>query len=286
MEALLTGLVPGLPEGLRERVLARAEGIPLYAVETVRMLLDRGALVQEGPVYTLTGAIEDLEVPETLQALIAARLDGLPPVERRVIQDAAVLGKTFTREALAALTGIGNGELDATLASLTRKEVLVVQADPIVVPPGTVATLTAAGVQMIAEKLEEPARDPRIEPLTVDDYPAMLELAILTKPGPFAARTPSLGEFWGIKEAGVLVAMAGERMRHAGLTELSGVCTHPSARGRGYGRILSAWVAWQIAARGETPYLHAYASNTGAIELYRKLGFVHNRAMHVAALSD
>ena len=162
---------------------------------------------------------------------------------------------------------------------------LVVQADPIVVPPGTVATLTAPGVQMIAEKLSEPAHDARIEPLTVDDYPAMLELALLTKPGPFAARTPSLGEFWGIKEAGVLVAMAGERMRHAGLVELSGVCTHPSARGRGYGRILSAWVAWQIHTRGETPYLHAYASNTGAIELYRRLGFVDNRAMHVAAIA-
>ena len=78
MEALLAGLVPGLPESLRARILARAEGIPLYAVETVRMLLDRGALVQEGPVYTLTGAVEALEVPETLQALIAARLDGLP----------------------------------------------------------------------------------------------------------------------------------------------------------------------------------------------------------------
>ncbi len=130
MEALLTGLVPGMPEGLRARVLDRAEGIPLYAVETVRMLLDRGALVQEGSVYTLIGAVEALEVPETLQALIAARLDGLPPVERRVIQDAAVLGKTFTREALAGLTGVGSTELDATLASLTRKEVLVVQADP------------------------------------------------------------------------------------------------------------------------------------------------------------
>jgi len=196
--------------------------------------------------------------------------------------------RRFTPD-IGPLSGARDDEPESlgALAELVRATgpLLVVQADPVVVPPGTVATMTAAGVQMIAAKLEEPARDPRIEPLTVDDYPAMLELALLTKPGPFAARTPSLGEFWGIKEAGVLVAMAGERMRHAGLTELSGVCTHPSARGRGYGRILSAWVAWQIAARGETPYLHAYASNTGAIELYRRLGFVHNRAMHVAALS-
>ena len=69
---------PGLPAELRAQILARAEGIPLYAVETVRMLLDRGALVQDGPVYRPTGTIESLEVPETLHALIAARLDGLP----------------------------------------------------------------------------------------------------------------------------------------------------------------------------------------------------------------
>ena len=78
MEALLSGLVPGLPVGLRAQILARAEGIPLYAVETVRMLLDRGALVQDGSIYRPTGTVESLEVPETLHALIAARLDCRP----------------------------------------------------------------------------------------------------------------------------------------------------------------------------------------------------------------
>src|SRR6266536_903621 len=76
MERLLTGLVPGLPERLTRQILARAEGVPLYAVETVRMLLDRGLLAQEGTAYRLTGEVEKLEVPETLHALIAARLDG------------------------------------------------------------------------------------------------------------------------------------------------------------------------------------------------------------------
>ena len=130
MEALLAGLVPGLPESLRAQILGRAEGIPLYAVETVRMLLDRGALVQEEAVYRLTRAVESLEVPETLHALIAARLDGLPAAERRVIQDAAVLGKTFTKQTLAALAELPEAELEPLLASLTRKEVLGVQADP------------------------------------------------------------------------------------------------------------------------------------------------------------
>jgi class 3 adenylate cyclase/tetratricopeptide (TPR) repeat protein len=130
MQDLLAGLVPGLPAEIRGRILARAEGVPLYAVETVRMLLDRGLLVQEGSVYRPVGPIETLEVPETLQALIAARLDGLSAQERRLLQDAAVLGKTFTRAALAGLSGIEDDELGALLAGLVRKEVLSIQADP------------------------------------------------------------------------------------------------------------------------------------------------------------
>jgi class 3 adenylate cyclase/tetratricopeptide (TPR) repeat protein len=130
MEALLAGLVPGLPDEVHSQILERAEGVPLYAVETVRMLLDRGALVQDGPVYRPAGAIEALEVPETLHALIAARLDGLLADERRALQAASVLGKTFTKSALAALSGIRPEEIDALLTSLVRKEVLAVQADP------------------------------------------------------------------------------------------------------------------------------------------------------------
>jgi class 3 adenylate cyclase/tetratricopeptide (TPR) repeat protein len=130
MEQLLEGLVPGLPDQLGDQILARAQGVPLYAVETVRMLLDRGLLAQEGAVYTPTGAIETLEVPETLQALIAARLDGLTTEERRLLQDGAVLGKTFTRGALAALSDLPESELEPLLAGLVRKEVLGLQSDP------------------------------------------------------------------------------------------------------------------------------------------------------------
>jgi class 3 adenylate cyclase/tetratricopeptide (TPR) repeat protein len=129
MEELLIGLVPGLPADVRDRILARAEGVPLYAVETVRMLLDRGLLVQDGPAYRLTGQVDALEVPETLHALIAARLDGLTAHERRLLQDAAVLGKTFTKDAAAALAGTGE-DIEPLLTGLVRKEVLGVQADP------------------------------------------------------------------------------------------------------------------------------------------------------------
>ncbi len=129
MTELLHGYVPGLPDDVKERVLARAQGVPLYAVETVRMLLDRGLLVRDGPVYRPTGTIDTLEVPETLHALAAARLDGLPPDERQLVQQACVLGKTFTKQALAALTERPVADLEPLLAGLVRKEVMSLQAD-------------------------------------------------------------------------------------------------------------------------------------------------------------
>jgi tetratricopeptide (TPR) repeat protein len=130
MQRLLDGLVPGLPEAVRSAILDRAEGVPLYAVETVRMLLDRGLLVQEESAYRLAGPIEDLAVPESLHALIAARLDGLPAEERTLLQDAAVIGKTFSVPALAAVSGRDEAGLQSNLSSLVRKEVLGIQADP------------------------------------------------------------------------------------------------------------------------------------------------------------
>ena len=130
MDKLLLGLVPGLPRPLIERIEERAEGVPLYAVETVRMLLDRGLLVEEGAAYRPVGQIETLEVPETLHALIAARLDGMSPGERQLVQDASVLGKTFTPQGLAVIAGRPEAELAPLLASLVAKEVLSVQADP------------------------------------------------------------------------------------------------------------------------------------------------------------
>ncbi|OYX32275.1 MAG: GNAT family N-acetyltransferase [Caulobacterales bacterium 32-69-10] len=134
-----------------------------------------------------------------------------------------------------------------------------------------------------------------IAPLTEADAAQMLALATLTEPGPFFARTHTLGGFIGIKSEGRLVAMAGERMKPQGFTEISGVCTHPDYRGRGYGSALILQVAAIIQARGETPYLHAYASNTAAIALYETLGFgfraevvmaVPNLAGHPSGRSD
>jgi predicted GNAT family acetyltransferase len=178
----------------------------------------------------------------------------------------------------------------AELAELVPRDgtLVLLQADPVALPPGIVAASTAAGVQMVAHELTRAAAlatEVGIERLSEEDMPAMLELATLTRPGPFAARTPVLGEFWGIKESGVLIAMAGERMRHEGFTEVSGVCAHPRVRGRGLARALSAHVAARILQRGETPYLHAYATNEPAIRLYETLGFRLRRDMHVVAIA-
>jgi class 3 adenylate cyclase/tetratricopeptide (TPR) repeat protein len=130
MSELLAGLVPGLPSSVRDQILARAEGVPLYAVETVRMLLDRGLLAEQGSTYAVVGEVTSLEVPETLQALVAARLDGLAVEERRLLQDAAVLGKTFTPTALAAVSGSEPADLEPLLGGLVRKELLGLQSDP------------------------------------------------------------------------------------------------------------------------------------------------------------
>ena len=109
MVELLGGLVPGLPDEAVRRILGRAEGIPLYAVETVRMLLDSGRLVrnEEAEHYQVSGELGEMRAPESLRALIAARLDGLDPEDRDLIQDASVLGLFFTTAGLSALRPCG-----------------------------------------------------------------------------------------------------------------------------------------------------------------------------------
>jgi len=113
----------------------------------------------------------------------------------------------------------------------------------------------------------------------------MLALATETRPGPFFARTHQLGDFVGVKAGGRLIAMAGERMKPEGYTEVSGVCTDPGHRGRGYAGALMRVVAHRILARGETPFLHSYAHNTGAIGLYQSLGFALRSEMTMQVLS-
>ena len=130
MNALVDGLVPGLPDEVRAQIRERADGIPLYAVEMVRMLLDRGAITREGDLLRVVAPLDRLDVPETLHALIAARLDALAPEERQVVQHAAVLGQTFGASGVAALGGVDADAVVPVLDRLGRKELLTVDLDP------------------------------------------------------------------------------------------------------------------------------------------------------------
>ena len=157
-------------------------------------------------------------------------------------------------------------------------------------PPTNVAGLAAVsqdlGVQMVAESLTARRRlEVSMVRLTDQDGPEMLALAALTEPGPFFERTHELGDFFGVKIDGRLVAMAGERMKPDGFTEVSGVCTHPDHRGQGYAGALMHLVSSRILDRGERPFLHAYASNRLAISLYEKLGYRLRREILMTRLS-
>jgi class 3 adenylate cyclase len=130
MRELLAGLVPGLPAVAAKAIIERADGMPLYAVETVRMLLAEGRLALEDGAYHPVGDLANLAVPETLTALIASRLDGLPPDERALVADAAVLGQSFTVAALLAVSGIEKTDLESRLRELVRGELLALDTNP------------------------------------------------------------------------------------------------------------------------------------------------------------
>ncbi|MGI8830468.1 MAG: adenylate/guanylate cyclase domain-containing protein [Candidatus Limnocylindria bacterium] len=130
MLELLGGLVPGLPEPAARTIVDRAEGIPLYAVETVRMLLNDGRLQLTDGRYQPVGDLSTLAVPETLHALIAARLDGLEPAGRGLLQDASVIGLSFSSDALAAVSGLPADDVERRLRHLVRRELIALDDDP------------------------------------------------------------------------------------------------------------------------------------------------------------
>ncbi|MEU5822845.1 GNAT family N-acetyltransferase [Streptomyces sp. NPDC047803] len=145
-------------------------------------------------------------------------------------------------------------------------------------------TFHAEGVQLVDDGVDA-APLPEAVRLGPADVPEMLDLVARTRPGPFEPRTAELGTYLGVRRDGVLVAMAGERMRPPGWSEISAVCTDESVRGQGLGGGLVRAVAHEIRQRGDTPFLHAAAANTGAVRLYESLGFVlRRRTAFLAAL--
>ncbi len=173
----------------------------------------------------------------------------------------------------------------AALAALLKGPVYFLQVPDIVVPPGLAEVKAGTCVQMLAaQNLAVEVRRDDIVTLTDEDAPEMLSLARLTEPGPFLPRTHTMGTFLGIRIDGRLAAMAGERMRFPGYTEVSAVCTHPDFRGRGLARRLSAAVMTDIVARGERPFLHAWKGNDAAISLYEKLGFTIRAQVNILVM--
>jgi predicted GNAT family acetyltransferase len=179
-----------------------------------------------------------------------------------------------------------SAECRASLAALECGDdgLWLVEVDEVAPPPGLEVHHTAACVQMVADKLDAGAARFPFEDLTDADASQMFALARLCEPGPFFEHTNRMGRFIGVKQDGKLVAMAGERLQPEGYTEVSGVCTHPDYRGRGYAGGLMGIVAARIVARGDTPFLHSYANNAGAIALYEALGFRRRRDVMLTVL--
>ncbi|WP_337189366.1 GNAT family N-acetyltransferase [Phenylobacterium sp.] len=190
---------------------------------------------------------------------------------------------------LFAATADAGADSMADLAGLVRAhgETALVESRAVAAPPGLAVVSEAACLQMVAAETEAGGGPVRadIATLSPTDWPEMAALAQATRPGPFFARTPGLGRFLGVRIDGRLAAMAGERMRIPGFTEVSGVCTLPPFRGQGLAADLIRAVMAAMRARGETPMLHTYASNTGANRLYEALGFRVRRELVMTTLS-
>ena len=150
------------------------------------------------------------------------------------------------------------------------------------VPVGWTLVRRIDSAQMVWNGSVPPPVKHSLEDLDISQVDEMLALVELTKPGPFFRRTPELGSYLGIRESGQLVAMAGERLRPFGHTEISAVCTHPEYRGLGYASSLVSTLIQKVAKRDEIPFLHVRTENTGAIRVYEKLGFKTRRVINIA----
>jgi predicted GNAT family acetyltransferase len=173
-------------------------------------------------------------------------------------------------------------EAQAALAAMVPEDGELGLVEPIAPQPlaGAVQTFNAIIEQMVLHDWTPPKpRETGWQPLGDADAADMLELATLTKPGPYVIGTHRLGDFVGIRRNGKLLAMAGERMKPPGYTEVSAVCTHPDARGQGFGAQLMAVVIKRASARGDGVFLHAFPGNS-AVQIYNALGFRKRRDMH------
>jgi len=186
---------------------------------------------------------------------------------------------------LSALREVSAPCLAALSALMQPGEIFGVFADAPVAAGGDLVEVVHRPLeQFVYNGREVAAAREEFVALTEADVPEMMALAKLTEPGPFASRTIALGDYLGIRRGGRLIAMAGERMKFPGFTEISAVCTHPEHRGRGLAEALVRVLMRNILARVEVPFLHIFSDNAAAGALYKKLGFTHRRSLVVSVL--
>jgi class 3 adenylate cyclase/tetratricopeptide (TPR) repeat protein len=276
MRELLHGLVPGLPEDAVSTIVERAEGVPLYAVETVRMLIDRGQVVASGDGYALAGPMPKLAVPETLQALVAARIDANDPADRSTLADAAVLGQSFTLAGLSGVMGAEPATVETSLDRLVKREMLIRDDDPRSPERGQYRFVQAIIREIAYETLAK--KDRRMKHLAAARYfeglgdeelagvqaTHYLEAYRSTPPGP---------------EADALAAQARVALRAAG--ERAAALHSPAAAVRHFEDALAVTTdpgeaahLHELAARSAGPVAFAQATGHGraAAEGYRALG--------------
>ncbi len=292
MDALLDGLVPGMPLAGKSAIADRAEGIPLYAVETVRMLIDRDIVQPIDGVYRLVGDVGELSVPGTLHSLLAARLDALDPAERRLVADAAVLGSTFPAEALIAVSDQLEPQVRRLLAELVRREVLGVRADPLSPQRGQYGFVQTMFRQVAYDTLSRRERKARhlavaahLRTSFADDGEEVAEVIANHLLDALAAVPDDPDSTTLREEAVAMLTRAGERAQRTGALDTAASAFSTAAelqkQGGGEGADVTA------AALGERA--GAAASTAGdsaaALECYRRAAETyrqHNRARDAA----
>jgi len=209
----------------------------------------------------------------TRQAQFAEAFDGA----RRFVREVTLLSafEEPTADGYAALAGLVGADTTAVFLD-----------EPYEARPEWDFVAGAPLLQMVYENgtRVRPSEAIEIVELGLPDSSKMMELVTLTKPGPFGPRTHELGNYVGIRDDGKLVAMAGERLKVPGYTEVSAVCTHPEHTGKGYAAVLMMEIMRRIRERGEMPFLHVRQDNARAVALYERLGFKTRRLTHFAVL--